>query len=118
VSFVGDAVHPVSPYAAYGMGMAIEDGWWLAKCLQGVDLVQRDALVRGLAQYDRQRVAYTNKNAKMARHLGYLFHRTPWPLSVLRDAVFDHTRFLEAMLVDNYLKDAEMQMETLPISAH
>jgi 2-polyprenyl-6-methoxyphenol hydroxylase-like FAD-dependent oxidoreductase len=39
-------------------------------------------------------------------------------LSVLRDAVFDHTRFLEAMLVENCLKDAETQMETLPISAH
>jgi hypothetical protein len=37
---------------------------------------------------------------------------------VLRDAVFDHTRFLEAMLVENCLKDAETQMETLPISAH
>lgn len=60
----------------------------------------------------------TNKNAKMARYMGYLFHRTPWPLSALRDVVFDHTRFLEAMLVENYLKDAEMQMETLPISAH
>ena len=65
VSFVGDAVHPVSPYAAYGMGMAIEDGWWLAKCLEGVDLAQRERLARGLAKYDRQRVAYTNKNAKM-----------------------------------------------------
>ena len=90
----------------------------LAKCLQGVDLAQRDALAHGLARYDRQRVADTNKNAKMARHMGYLFHRTPWPLSVLRDAVFDHTRFLEAMLVESYLKDAETQMETLPISAH
>jgi 2-polyprenyl-6-methoxyphenol hydroxylase-like FAD-dependent oxidoreductase len=118
VSFVGDAVHPVSPYAAYGMGMAIEDGWWLAKCLEGLDLARPDDLARGLAHYDRQRVAYTNKNAKLARYLGYLFHRSPWPLSVLRDLVFDHTRFLEAMLVNSYLKDAETQMETLPISAH
>ncbi|WP_140635322.1 FAD-dependent oxidoreductase [Methylibium rhizosphaerae] len=117
VSFVGDAVHPVSPYAAYGMGMAIEDGWWLAKCLEGVDLAQRDALAQGLARYDRQRVGYTNKNAKLARYLGYLFHRTPWPLSALRDVVFDHTRLLEAMLVETYLKDAETQMETLPIAA-
>jgi 2-polyprenyl-6-methoxyphenol hydroxylase-like FAD-dependent oxidoreductase len=118
VSFVGDAVHPVSPYAAYGMGMAIEDGWWLAKCLEGLDLARGDALASGLAHYDRQRVAYTNKNAKVARHMGHLFHRTPWPLSALRDVVFDHTPFLETMLVKNYLKDAETQMETLPISAH
>jgi hypothetical protein len=39
---VGDAVHPVSPYAAYGMGMAIEDGYFLARALDGVErLVQR-----------------------------------------------------------------------------
>jgi len=118
VSFVGDAVHPVSPYAAYGMGMAIEDGWWLAKCLEGLDLARPDELAGGLAHYDRQRVAYTNKNATIARRLGHLFHRTPWPLSALRDLVFDHTRFLESMLVNDYLKDAEMQMQTLPISTH
>jgi len=117
ISFVGDAVHPVSPYAAYGMGMAIEDGWWLAKCLEGMDLSRASDLQRGLASYDLQRVEYTNKNAKVARYMGYLFHRTPWPLSALRDMVFDHTGFLEKALVQNYLKDAERQMETLPISA-
>lgn len=115
VSFVGDAVHPVSPYAAYGMGMAIEDGWWLAKCLEGVDLAEPAALAKGLASYDRQRVAFTNKNAAMARYMGYLFHRTPWPLTVLRDVVFDHTGFLEKALTEQYLKDAELQMESLPI---
>lgn len=115
VSFVGDAVHPVSPYAAYGMGMAIEDGWWLAKCLDGVDLADGSALSKGLASYDRQRVAYTNKNATVARYMGYLFHRAPWPLSVLRDLVFDHTGFLEKALTEQYLKDAELQMENLPI---
>lgn len=115
VSFVGDAVHPVSPYAAYGMGMAIEDGWWLAKLLQGTDLADPKALAAGLARYDQQRVAFTNKNAIIARRMGYLFHRTPWPLSVLRDLVFDHTGFLEKALVQNYLKDAELQMESLPI---
>lgn len=115
VSFVGDAVHPVSPYAAYGMGMAIEDGWWLAKSLEGVDLADAESLAQGLARYDRQRVVYTNKNAKVARYMGYLFHRTPWPLTVLRDAVFDHTPFLEKALTREYLKDAELQMENLPI---
>ncbi len=118
VSFVGDAVHPVSPYAAYGMGMAIEDGWWLAKSLEGLDLARGEDLRQGLSRYDQQRVAYTNKNAKVARYMGYLFHRTPWPLSAVRDAVFDHTGFLEKAVVQNYLKDAEQQMETLPIGAH
>ncbi|KAG9661567.1 hypothetical protein KCU64_g2482, partial [Aureobasidium melanogenum] len=35
---VGDAVHPVSPYAGYGMGMAIEGGYYLARAPDGVDL--------------------------------------------------------------------------------
>lgn len=118
VSFVGDAVHPVSPYAAYGMGMAIEDGWWLAKCLEGADLADTHALAGGLARYDQQRVAYTNKNAKVARYMGYVFHRTPWPLSALRDVVFDHTGFLEKAMTEQYLKDAELQMENLPIQAY
>ncbi len=117
VSFVGDAVHPVSPYAAYGMGMAIEDGWWMAKQLEGADLADPQALAAGLSRYDAQRVHFTNQNAILARRMGTLFHRTPWPLSVLRDVVFDHTGFLEKALVQNYLKDSEQQMETLPIGA-
>lgn len=113
VSFVGDAVHPVSPYAAYGMGMAIEDGFWLARSLAGIDLADRQQLAQGLARYDTQRVSYTNKHATMARRMGYLFHRAPGPLAALRDAVFNHTGFLEHVLVKNYLKDSEDQMLAL-----
>lgn len=116
VSFVGDAVHPVSPYAAYGMGMAIEDGWWMAHLLQGTDLADPQALAAGLAAYDRQRVDYTNKHTAMARRLGHLFHHTPWPLTLLRDAVLDHTGLLERTMVRDYLADAERQMETLPVA--
>jgi len=32
--------------------------------------------------------------------------------------VFDHTGFLEKFLTEQYLKDAELQMENLPIQAH
>lgn len=113
VSFVGDAVHPVSPYAAYGMGMAIEDGYWLAHSLAGADLADRRQLAAGLARYDAQRVAYTNKQAVMARRMGHLFHRMPWPLTAVRDAVFNHTPFLERVLVNDYLKDAEDQVLAL-----
>lgn len=115
ISFVGDAVHPVSPYAAYGMGMAIEDGYWLARCLDNLDLADTTQLAHGLTNYDKERVAYTNKHATLARRMGYVFHRAPWPLSALRDAVFDHTPFLEHFLVREYLKDAEEQMIRLDL---
>ncbi len=115
VSFVGDAVHPVSPYAGYGMGMAIEDGFWLARSLAGVDLSDRAALSRGLVRYDRQRVGYTNTHMTVARFLGYLFHRTPWPLSAVRDAVFNHTSFLGRIMNKSQLKSAEDQMLALQL---
>jgi hypothetical protein len=60
-------------------------------------------------------VSYTNKQAILARRMGYLFHRTPWPLSALRDAVFNRTSFLEHFLVKEYLKDAEEQMISLDL---
>ncbi len=44
---LGDAVHPVSPYAVYGMGMAIEDGFFLAKFIAGKNLGDRAALTEG-----------------------------------------------------------------------
>ena len=31
VTIIGDAAHPTSPYAAYGAGMSIEDGYFLGK---------------------------------------------------------------------------------------
>ena len=71
----------------------------------------------GRARYDAQRVWYTNKQAVMARRMGHLFHRLPRPLSALRDAVFNHTRFLERVLVQDYLKDAEDQMLALEFGA-
>jgi len=113
VSFVGDAVHPVSPYAGYGMGLAIEDGFWLARSLAGVDLADRAQLAEGLARYDARRVPYTNEYATTARYMGYLFHRMPWPLSALRDAVFNHTSFLEWIMLNTQIKDAEDQMLAL-----
>lgn len=98
------------------MGMAIEDGYWLTKSLDGLDLADLQQLALGLARYDRQRVAYTNKQAIIARRMGYLFHRVPWPISALRDAVFDRTPLLEHLIVKEYLKDAEDQMLALELT--
>jgi 2-polyprenyl-6-methoxyphenol hydroxylase-like FAD-dependent oxidoreductase len=105
---IGDAVHPVSPYAAYGMGMAIEDGYYLIRALDGRDLT-KDAVADAFARYDRERVAYCNHQCEIARTFGKMFHHLPRPLSTLRDAVFDHTGFLNMTLKRDYLADAEKQ---------
>jgi 2-polyprenyl-6-methoxyphenol hydroxylase-like FAD-dependent oxidoreductase len=66
---IGDAVHPVSPYAAYGMGMAIEDGYYLARALGGATLSQ-DVVEASIARYEDERVDYCNHHVEFARKLG------------------------------------------------
>jgi 2-polyprenyl-6-methoxyphenol hydroxylase-like FAD-dependent oxidoreductase len=74
---VGDAVHPVSPYAAYGMGMAIEDGYYLARALEGVDLRDLRVFSAGFEIYEKQRIDYVTHNMEFARFLGRMFHGLP-----------------------------------------
>jgi 2-polyprenyl-6-methoxyphenol hydroxylase-like FAD-dependent oxidoreductase len=104
---VGDAVHPVSPYAAYGMGMAIEDGYFLARALEGVDLRDLCAVNAGFELYEEERVDYVNHNMEFARFLGRMFHSIPRPLANLRDMIFDYTPLLSTFLKSGYLKKAE-----------
>ncbi|KAJ5896006.1 uncharacterized protein N7473_005405 [Penicillium subrubescens] len=104
---VGDAVHPVSPYAAYGMGMAIEDGYFLARALDGVDLRDLRAVNAGFEVYEEERVDYVNHNMEFARFLGRMFHSIPRPLATVRDMIFDYTPLLSHFLKDGYLKKSE-----------
>lgn len=107
VACVGDAVHPVSPYAAYGMGMAIEDGYFLARSFGGGDLSDPAVRQKGYATYEAERVAYCNHHVEFARKLGNQFHRAPRPVALLRDLVFDNTRVLQKLIEKDYLADAE-----------
>jgi 2-polyprenyl-6-methoxyphenol hydroxylase-like FAD-dependent oxidoreductase len=102
---LGDAVHPVSPYAGYGLGMAIEDGYFIARSLEGCDLRDLASLQRGFQKYEGVRVQYVNKHVAFARTLGNVFHKVPWPLSRLRDMFFDNTGFLAKGLTRGYLED-------------
>lgn len=110
---VGDAVHPVSPYAAYGMGMAIEDGYYLARALDGVDLRDLQAFKAACEIYEKQRVSYVNHNMEFARFLGKLFHAVPRPFANIRDLIFDYTPALSIYLRDGYLKKAEQETLSL-----
>ncbi|PYH80118.1 salicylate hydroxylase [Aspergillus uvarum CBS 121591] len=110
---VGDAVHPVSPYAAYGMGMAIEDGYYLARAFDGVDLRDRRAVAAGFEVYEQQRVDYANHHMEFARFSGSMFHRLPWPLAKVRDLIFDYTPVLGMLLKKDYLQRAEEETMNL-----
>ncbi|PLB43212.1 FAD/NAD(P)-binding domain-containing protein [Aspergillus steynii IBT 23096] len=109
VMCIGDAIHPVSPYAAYGLGMAIEDGYFLARALDGVDLRDGAAVNAGFEIFEKQRVGYVNHNMEFARFSGKMFHWLPWPLAKLRDWIFDYTPILGNLLKKDYLKRAEEQ---------
>lgn len=113
IVWVGDAIHPVSPYAAYGMGMAIEDGYYLAKYLDGVDLTNAAAVNAEFELYEAKRVNYVNHNMEFARYLGYMFHHLPQPFAKARDMIFDHTPVLGKLLCPGYLKKAENETMSL-----
>ncbi|KAJ9618081.1 hypothetical protein H2203_009262 [Taxawa tesnikishii (nom. ined.)] len=104
---IGDAVHPVSPYAAYGIGMAIEDGYYLARALDGVDLRDQRAVSAGFELFEKKRIDYVNHNMEFARNLGRMFHALPYPLAWIRDTLFDYTPIFPNLMSKGYLKKAE-----------
>ena len=106
VACIGDAVHPVSPYAAYGMGMAIEDGYFLAKFLGGRDL-GAETVREAFTAYEAERLDYANHQVEFARKLGNIFHRLPAPLAALRDLVYDNTSLLGNQISKDYLSEQE-----------
>ncbi|KAL4971615.1 hypothetical protein BDW66DRAFT_164966 [Aspergillus desertorum] len=104
---VGDAVHPVSPYAAYGIGMAIEGGYYLAKALDGIDLRDARAVSAGCELYGTQRVDYVNHHMEFALFSSSMFHSLPWPLAKVRDLIFDYTPVLSKLLQKMHLQKVE-----------
>jgi len=90
VTIMGDAAHPTSPYAAYGAGMAIEDGYFLGKYLKGKNLSNINELQEGVDKYEDLRRPYTNFTTKFARNLGRMYHNIPGPLKYFRDLFLDN----------------------------
>ncbi|WP_028659836.1 FAD-dependent oxidoreductase [Nocardioides insulae] len=100
VTLVGDAAHPTSPYAAYGAGMAIEDGFFVGRALRGVDLADGAAVAAALRGYEEPRKPHTAQQVKLAYLNGKIFHHTPALLRPLRDFVMDRTPFLQKVVGD------------------
>ena len=95
VTIIGDAAHPTSPYAAYGAGMSIEDGYFLGKELAGVNGSDTSAVVDALQRFEDMRKPHTGPVSQGAYVTGKIFHHAPAVLRPLRDFMFDHTPFLQ-----------------------
>jgi 2-polyprenyl-6-methoxyphenol hydroxylase-like FAD-dependent oxidoreductase len=112
-TLVGDAAHPTSPYAAYGAGMSIEDGYFLGRALRGVDLRDPKALSRALQTYEDPRKPHTAMQVKQAWMLGRIFHHAPAPLRPIRDFVFDHTPFLQKVAGNTNPREINKQLSLI-----
>ncbi|WP_285115598.1 NAD(P)/FAD-dependent oxidoreductase [Leifsonia sp. fls2-241-R2A-40a] len=95
VTLAGDAAHATSPYAAYGAGMSICDGYFLGQALHGVDLADRRAVEAALVRYETPRIPHTTAQVQQAYALGQAFHHAPRPLRPVRDFLLDHTPLLQ-----------------------
>jgi 2-polyprenyl-6-methoxyphenol hydroxylase-like FAD-dependent oxidoreductase len=98
ITLVGDAAHPTSPYAAYGAGMSIEDGYFLAQELALVDVADTKAVRSALQAFEDRRKPHTAEVTEGAFRVGRIFHHVPAPLRPMRDWIFDHTPFLQKMI--------------------
>ncbi|WP_138757255.1 FAD-dependent oxidoreductase [Modestobacter altitudinis] len=110
VTLAGDAAHATSPYAAYGAGMAIEDGYFIGRALRGVDLTDPAAVTRALQAYEEPRKPHVNFQVKMAYRNGQMFHHAPRLLQPVRDFVFDHTPFLQKVVGDTNPQEINKQL--------
>jgi len=100
VTLVGDAAHPTSPYAAYGAGMSIEDGYFLARELAAVEMADTASVVGALQAYEDRRKPHTATVSQAAYYTGRMFHHMPRPLQYVRDLIYDHTPLLQKMIGD------------------
>src|SRR5213075_104834 len=87
-------------YAAYGAGMWIEDGYFLASELERVNATETAAVRRALQAFEERRKKHTATVSQQAYYTGFAFHRLPAPLRPLRDLVYDHTPLLQKVVGD------------------
>jgi salicylate hydroxylase len=70
ITLLGDACHPTLPFLAQGAGMAIEDGYVLARCLQQ----DEGSIATALQRYEEARLERTSKVVLGSIANGKRFH--------------------------------------------
>lgn len=102
VTVLGDAAHATNPYAGYGAGMAIVDGFYLGCSLAGIVLSDTAAVDRVLADYQANRKPETDGVAQFAYMMGQLMHTSNPFKKVVRDLLLDRTPFMRKQLAKQY----------------
>lgn len=113
ITLAGDAAHATSPYAAYGAGMSICDGYFLGQILRDVDLGNTAAISTALAHYDAVRIPHTTAQVESAYRLGQIFHHTPAVLRPVRDVLLDCTPFLQKQVGERNPREIVAQLEEM-----
>jgi 2-polyprenyl-6-methoxyphenol hydroxylase-like FAD-dependent oxidoreductase len=113
ITLAGDAAHPTSPYAAYGAGMSIGDGYTLAKLLKHIDLGSTADVAAALARYDEKRIPHTTAQVQQAYVLGQAFHHIPRILRPLRDVMLDRTGMLQKQVGDRSPQEIVDQLQEM-----
>jgi 2-polyprenyl-6-methoxyphenol hydroxylase-like FAD-dependent oxidoreductase len=113
ITLAGDAAHATSPYAAYGAGMSIGDGYFLGQLLAGVDLAVTSAVTGALRRYDELRIPHTTAQVQQAYILGRMFHHAPAFLRPARDALLDHTPMLQKQVGERSPREIVAQLDQM-----
>lgn len=113
ITLAGDAAHATSPYAAYGAGMSICDGYFLGRNLAGLDLSDTDAVTAALVAYETPRIPHTRDQVQSAYMLGKMFHHAPAALRPLRDFVLDRSPLLQKQVGERNPREIVAQLDEM-----
>lgn len=102
IAVMGDAAHATNPYAGYGAGMAIVDGFYLACAFAGIDLSDTAAVAGILDRYQAERKPETDAVVAFAYMMGQLMHTPKKFKALTRDLLLDRTPFLRKELAKQY----------------
>ena len=78
--------------------MSIEDGYFLAAELEGVDVGDSGRVRKALQAFEERRKKHTARVSQMAWMHGLMFHRAPSWLAPVRDLIFDRTPLLQKVI--------------------
>ncbi|WP_370447517.1 FAD-dependent monooxygenase [Geodermatophilus sp. TF02-6] len=109
-TLVGDAAHPTSPYAAYGAGTSIEDGYFLDVAFRGVDLTDAAAVARALQSFEDRAGRTPPSRCRWPGSSARSSTNAPAPLQPIRDFVFDYTPFLQEVAGDSNPREINQQL--------